>query len=75
LGFLIAGIIGGALVDENFIIGGLIGAALGWIVGKAIESQKVNKNGIKNTTNASISKYPVIDEYIKQGWTFYKPTA
>jgi len=40
---ILGAIIGGATEGEHFIIGGIIGAVAGWIVGKIIEGNQVKK--------------------------------
>lgn len=68
-------IIGGATEGEHFIIGGIIGAVAGWIVGKIIEGNQVKKGGIKDSSESTLSKHPLLIERMKGGWTFSKPSA
>lgn len=72
---IIGGIVGAFTEDHRFILGGIIGAVIGWIIGKGIESNKYSAKGIKDTSSSTIGSYPSVSEYIKQGWTFSKPTA
>lgn len=75
-GLLILGaIIGGVTEGEHFIIGGIIGAILGWIVGKAVEGDQVSNSGIKDSSWATLSKHPLLIDRIREGWTFSKPSA
>lgn len=77
--FLIGGIIIGAaigaMIEEHFIIGGLIGAFVGWIVGNSKESDEINKAGIKDTSDSSLRIHPLLYDRMNQGWTFSKPKA
>jgi len=68
-------IIGGVTKGEHFIIGGIIGAVFGWIVGKIIENSQVKKGGIKDSSESTLSDHPLLNERIKSGWTFSKPSA
>lgn len=68
-------IIGSATEGQHFIIGGIIGAIAGWIVGKKVESNQVNNGGIKDTSSSTLSNHPLLTERINSGWTFSKPTA
>jgi hypothetical protein len=75
-GFLIVGVIIGAITEDNhFIIGGIIGGAIGWIVGAAVKSNSVGKQGIKDDSNSTLKNHPILIERIKIGWTFSKPSA
>lgn len=75
-GLLILGvIIGYATEGEHFIIGGIIGAVAGWILGKTIEGNQVKKGGIKDSSDSTLASHPLLVERIKSGWTFSKPTA
>jgi hypothetical protein len=63
-------IIGAATEGEHFIIGGIIGAVAGWvIVGNIIEG------GIKDSSEYTLSRHPLLKERFKNGWTFSKPIA
>jgi hypothetical protein len=72
---ILGAIIGGATEGEHFIIGGIIGAVAGWIVGKIIEGNQVKKGGIKDSSDSTLSRHPLLIERIKGGWTFSKPSA
>ena len=72
---ILGAIIGGATEGEHFIIGGIIGAVAGWIVGKVIEGNQVKKGGIKDSSESTLSRHPLLIERIKGGWTFSKPSA
>lgn len=75
-GLLVLGVIIGALTEgEHFIIGGIIGAVAGWIIGKIIEGNQVKKGGIKDSSESTLSRHPLLIERIKGGWTFSKPSA
>ena len=63
-------IIGAATEGEHFIIGGIIGAVAAWIiVGNIIEG------GIKDSSEYTLSRHPLLKEKFKNGWTFSKPIA
>ena len=73
---LVLGVIIGAMTDgEHFIIGGIIGAVAGWIVGKIIEGNQVSSSGIKDSSESTLSKHPLLIDRMKEGWTFSKPSA
>lgn len=76
IGLSILGVIIGAVTEgEHFIIGGIIGAVLGWIIGNAIEGNQAKSGGIKDSSESTLSKHPLLIERIKGGWTFSKPSA
>lgn len=73
---LILGVIVGAITDgEHFIIGGIIGAVIGWVIGKAVEGNQVSNSGIKDASESTLSKHPLLIDRIREGWTFSKPSA
>jgi hypothetical protein len=72
---ILGAVIGGATEGEHFIIGGIIGAVAGWIVGKIIEGNQVKKGGIKDSSESTLSRHPLLIERIKGGYTFSKPSA
>jgi hypothetical protein len=75
-GFLLAGVIIGAMTeDSHFIIGGIIGGVVGWIVGTAVKGKSVGKQGIKDDSGSPLRNHPLLIERMKQGWTFSKPSA
>jgi len=76
IGAIILGaIIGGVTEGEHFIIGGIIGATIGWIVGKVVESNQVKNKGIKDASESTLAKHPLLINRMKEGWTFSKPSA
>lgn len=75
-GSLLLGVIIGAATEGNhFIIGGLIGGFLGWIIGTSVQSSAVGKQGIKDDSESTLRNHPILVERMKQGWTFSKPSA
>lgn len=75
-GFLSLGFIIGASVDgEHFIVGSIIGAGIGWGIGKIIEKFQVKRRGVKDSSDSTLSSHPLILEHLKSGWTFSQPTA
>jgi hypothetical protein len=75
-GLLILGVIVGTSTDgEHFIIGGIIGAGLGWLIGATIEKNQINEAAVKDYSNSSLASHPLLIDRIKNGWTFSKPTA
>lgn len=72
---ILGAVIGAATEGEHFIIGGIIGAVAGWIVGKIIEGNQVKKGGIKDSSESTLSRHPLLIERIKGGYTFSKPSA
>jgi hypothetical protein len=73
LGVVAGGIIG-ALAGGHWFIGLLIGTFLGWAIGSALKSQHLTKSGVKDTGNTTIRNYPVLNQMLKEGWQFSKPT-
>jgi len=73
---LILGVIIGTMTDgEHFIIGGIIGAVVGWVIGKAVEGNQVSNSGIKDASESTLSKHPLLIDRMREGWTFSKPSA
>ena len=73
---LVLGVIIGAMTEgEHFIIGGIIGAVAGWIVGKIMEGNQVSNSGIKDASESTLSKHPLLIDRMREGWTFSKPSA
>ena len=72
---IVGGIIGALTEEQHFIVGGIIGAIVGGIIGKVVESNKFDSKGIKGTSGSSISNHPLVVDFIRQGWTFSKPSA
>ncbi len=72
---ILGAIVGGVTEGEHFIIGGIIGAVAGWVVGKIIEGNQVKKGGIKDSSESTLSRHPLLIERIKGGYTFSKPSA
>jgi hypothetical protein len=73
---MILGVIVGAITeDQHFILGGIIGAFIGWIVGKIVEGKSANSSGIKDLSGSTLSKHPLLVDRMKEGWTFSKPSA
>jgi hypothetical protein len=70
---ILGGIIGALTEEQHFIVGGILGAIVGGVIGKVVESNKLDGKGIKGAS--SISSHPLVIDYIKQGWTFSKPSA
>jgi hypothetical protein len=72
---ILGGIIGAVTEGEHFIIGGLIGGFLGFLIGKAVEGNKIKETGIKDATDSTLSGHPLLSERMRTGWSFNKPTA
>lgn len=72
---ILGGIIGAMIEEQPVIIAGLIGGAIGYFAGKAIENNIYEKANIKSSSNSSLSKHPVVIDRVRQGWTFSKPSA
>lgn len=65
----------GNLVDEHFIIGGIIGLIIGHFIGNSMESGEAEKKGIKSLETSSLSHHSIVSEQLKQGWQFNEPSA
>lgn len=65
----------GSLIEENFIIGGLIGAFTGHIMGNHFVSKFNQKNKINGESDSDLKTNPTLIYYFKNGWSFNKPTA
>lgn len=72
---ILGGIIGAMIEDQPVIIAGLIGGAIGYFAGKAIENSIYEKQNIKSGSNGSLSKHPLLTDRVRQGWSFSKPSA
>ncbi len=72
---VLGGIIGSMIEEQPVIIAGLIGGAIGYFAGKAIENNIYEKDNIKSSSNSSLSKHPVVIDRVRQGWSFSKPSA
>ncbi len=75
IGLLILGLVVGALIDGNFIIGGIVGLVAGIIMGYALKTADLAKSNIKDTSSSTISTYPVISKMIREGWQMHQPSA
>jgi hypothetical protein len=75
IGLAVFGLIVGFLFDEHFLIGALLGAAAGWILGAILKSEEYKKAGVKATSTSSLRTYPVISQMLREGWQMHKPSA
>jgi hypothetical protein len=71
----VTGIIIGAMVDEHFILGGLLGLGITFLGGPIIASNTYSSSKIKDNSYSTLSSHPIIQNKIIQGWTFSKPSA
>lgn len=71
----VVGVIIGAMVDEHFIIGGLLGLGAGWLVGAGKASGVYSSNNIKDDSNSTLATHPILRSRFIEGWTFSKPSA
>jgi hypothetical protein len=71
----VAGVIIGAMADEHFIIGGLLGFGVGWLVGAGKASGVYSNNNIKDDSNSTLSSHPILRSRFIEGWSFSKPSA
>jgi hypothetical protein len=69
------GVIIGAIADEHFIIGGLLGLGIGWLVGSSQASGTYSNHKIKDDSSDSIAAHPILRSRFAEGWTFSKPSA
>jgi hypothetical protein len=73
---VVLGVIMGSVVEgEHFIIGGIIGTGVGWLLGKLIEGNQVSNSGIKDASDSTLAKHPLLVDRMREGWTFSKPSA
>ena len=72
---IIVGSLIGLAVDEHYIVGGIIGGLIGWIVGALMGRNLTNKEGIKNVSNSTLKKHPLLLQRLNEGWSFSKPSA
>jgi hypothetical protein len=71
----VIGVIIGAMVDEHFIIGGLLGLVAGWLFGAGKATGVYSSNNIKDDSNSTLSKHPILWSRFIEGWSFSKPSA
>jgi len=74
-GCIIAGAIIGAMIEEHYIIGAIIGAVVGWGAGSSVQNSEVSKGGIKDDSEVSLAKHPLLVDRMEEGWTFSEPSA
>ncbi len=75
-GFVALGVfIGFHTNGSHFIIGGLIGSLFGWFIGNTLHGRITGREGVKDDSESTLKKHPILSERINNGWTFTKPTA
>lgn len=75
-GLLTLGVIIGIVMEgEYHILLGIIGAVAGWVLGKIIKEYQITKSRIKDSSESTLSKHPLLIERMKYGWTFSEPSA
>lgn len=75
-GLIVIGAIIGAITEgQHFIIGAIIGGVIGWIVGTVMEGNQSTKQGIKDCSDSSLANHPLLQERMRNGWTFSQPSA
>ncbi|HNK25377.1 MAG TPA: hypothetical protein PKK64_13045 [Saprospiraceae bacterium] len=74
-GGLIGGAFIGYLIDEHYIIGGIVGLIIGNFIGRNIESGESKKQGIKSLETSSLSQHSLVKEQLTNGWQFDEPSA
>jgi hypothetical protein len=75
IGSGIGGVIIGAIIDEHFIIGGILGVVIGWFSGLLAQGVQSKNQGIKDDSESTLAKHPLLIERVRAGWTFSQPTA
>jgi len=75
VGCAVAGLIIGAVADGYWFAGLLVGGVIGWILGTVLKGQQTSKEAIKDTSQSTIRNYPVLNQLLKEGWQFSKPSA
>lgn len=75
IGGAILGFIIGAFAKDFIIIGGIVGGALGWNIGKEKQRNQTSKAGIKDASNSTLESHPIIKNRVNNGWTFSEPSA
>lgn len=88
-GLLVIGAIIGAIVDiipdlgagggtgtvTGSVGGALVGAFIGWKAGENLKCFELSKAGVKDTSDSTISQYPMISQRLNEGWQMSEPTA
>ncbi len=76
---LLGAIIGLVTEGSHFIIGGLTGGVVGWIIDTISQNVKqshlLRGQGIKSTNISTLEKHPILIKLIEEGWAFSKPSA
>ena len=75
VGCAVVGLIIGAVADGYWFAGLLVGGVIGWILGTVLKGQQTSKEAIKDTSQSTIRNYPVLNQLLKEGWQFSKPSA
>ncbi len=72
---ILVGVLLGLMIDEHYIIGGILGLGLGLFVGYYTEKNYVAVLHVKLASDASLKHHPMLLQKVAEGWTFSKPSA
>jgi hypothetical protein len=74
-GTVVAALIGAITPGQHFIIGGIIGLGIGLLAGYLQKRSRLQNANVHGTENASLRNHPMLADYMRDGWSFNKPTA
>lgn len=74
-GIILGTIIGYAIEDSATLAFTIGGGLIGWLLGKYQRKEVSSNNNIKDNSDNTLRKHPIVKEKIRNGWTFSKPTA
>jgi hypothetical protein len=75
IGTVVAALIGTITPGQHFIIGGIIGLGVGLLAGYLQKRSRLQNANVHGTGNATLRNHPMLSDYMRDGWSFNKPSA
>ena len=66
---------GGSATGFGAVAGALAGACIGAIAGQRLKRAQLSEAGVKEASNLTISRYPIVTQRLREGWQLSKPSA